>query len=439
MSIPPQLIRVKRKRDEDAAPVTFLQFEDGTTKRHRTGTNWVYQRREVTASASGLVPRPPQAVMPVIHVSKPQNESPSAPGTGSSETTAPKPRVISLRPSQQRLKPEPRRFHLSRAVMTAANNNTAGQGISKKSRSSPAVFVERRQKQMAEKIRQKLGGANGSQDALRQSNGPEREKATDANEPVRLYKKPRTPRARSPQPDTPSRVPLPDSFSKPHGVNMDQRTADMNQWVLNEIGANLQEMERESQKQQSPKLKFRPKAPEKRFAERHPEQTAGLQVPSSSDTPMTDASGEDGMEEDGDDGDWVIDEYVRIPAHSMAMDTSPADVGVLVLEGEEDDYLFFGPEREDDDDLIDEDEDENAENHYTADYPEDEVESDDEFGRNPYHYRNMNASDDEEFDNDRYSEASDDMVLEGDDDDLTMARIKNYMRRKPDMPMRSRP
>jgi hypothetical protein len=80
-----------------------------------------------------------------------------------------------------------------------------------------------------------------------------------------------------------------------------------------------------------------------------------------------------------------------------------------------------------------------AENHYTADYPEDEVESDDEFGRNPYHYRNMNASDDEEFDNDRYSEASDDMVLEGDDDDLTMARIKNYMRRKPDMPMRSRP
>lgn len=213
---------------------------------------------------------------------------------------------------------------------------------------------------MAEKIRQKLGGANGSQDALRQSNGPEREKATDANEPVRLYKKPRTPRARSPQPDTPSRVPLPDSFSKPHGVNMDQRTADMNQWVLNEIGANLQEMERESQKQQSPKLKFRPKAPEKRFAERHPEQTAGLQVPSSSDTPMTDASGEDGMEEDGDDGDWVIDEYVRIPAHSMAMDTSPADVGVLVLEGEEDDYLFFGPEREDDDDLIDEDEDENG-------------------------------------------------------------------------------
>lgn len=29
-----------------------------------------------------------------------------------------------------------------------------------------------------------------------------------------------------------------------------------------------------------------------------------------------------------------------------------------------------------------------AENHYTADYPDDEVESDDEYGRNPYQYSN---------------------------------------------------
>lgn len=39
-----------------------------------------------------------------------------------------------------------------------------------------------------------------------------------------------------------------------------------------------------------------------------------------------------------------------------------------------------------------------AENHYTADYPDDEVASDDEFDRNPYHYRTHNASDLEEFD-----------------------------------------
>lgn len=70
-----------------------------------------------------------------------------------------------------------------------------------------------------------------------------------------------------------------------------------------------------------------------------------------------------------------------------------------------------------------------AENYYTADYPEDEVDSDDEYGRHPYEYRNRNASDEEEFDNDNYDDADHDMVMEGDDDDATMARIKAYMTR----------
>src|SRR5690606_36230402 len=43
-----------------------------------------------------------------------------------------------------------------------------------------------------------------------------------------------------------------------------------------------------------------------------------------------------------------------------------------------------------------------AEDHYTADYPEDEVDSDDEYGRHAYYFRNRNASDEEEFDNDLY-------------------------------------
>lgn len=72
-----------------------------------------------------------------------------------------------------------------------------------------------------------------------------------------------------------------------------------------------------------------------------------------------------------------------------------------------------------------------AENHYTADYPEDEVDSDDEFDRHPYMFRNENASDEEEFDNRFFDENDDDeMVLEGDDDDATMARIRTFMRRK---------
>lgn len=70
-----------------------------------------------------------------------------------------------------------------------------------------------------------------------------------------------------------------------------------------------------------------------------------------------------------------------------------------------------------------------AENYYTADYPEDEVASDDEYGLQPYGYRNGNASDDEEFDNTHFDESDDEMVIEGADEDATMARIKAYMKR----------
>lgn len=41
--------------------------------------------------------------------------------------------------------------------------------------------------------------------------------------------------------------------------------------------------------------------------------------------------------------------------------------------------------------------DDTAENYYTADYPDDEVASDDEYGRDAYHYRTGNASDLEEY------------------------------------------
>lgn len=136
---------------------------------------------------------------------------------------------------------------------------------------------------------------------------------------------------------------------------MDKIAADMNQWVLHEIGANLQQMETDRKAQQD-RLKYRPKAPAKRYQERHPDQAPSTPVDQGKDTPMTD----DVSEDDGDDSDWVIDEYVRIPAASMAVDVSPGDVGVLVLDGEGDDTLFFGPENDEEDNYLEDDEDENG-------------------------------------------------------------------------------
>lgn len=69
-----------------------------------------------------------------------------------------------------------------------------------------------------------------------------------------------------------------------------------------------------------------------------------------------------------------------------------------------------------------------AEDYYAADYPEDEVASDDEYGRDDYHYRTGNASDMEEFDgvgeaDDNYDDDDDDMAQSDDEAVLSSRRL----------------
>lgn len=54
-----------------------------------------------------------------------------------------------------------------------------------------------------------------------------------------------------------------------------------------------------------------------------------------------------------------------------------------------------------------------AEDYYAADYPEDEVASDDEYGRDDYHFRTSNASDMEEYYG--LDEDDDDVIARSDD------------------------
>ncbi|KAM0557670.1 hypothetical protein ACHAO7_001986 [Fusarium culmorum] len=364
MSMPPQLIRVKRKRD-DESPVTFLRGIAGSVTVGVTST-----------SDSNLVD--PSAV------------------------------------------PEHRRFHISKKMMMASGSTTQnGPGLNnKRPRYGPAVFVERsrakasqRASSLRESIKESISLPAGQQiPGVVMPAQPQQER--------RLKKPSARSRQNSPLPDANSRTPLPTSVMNPHNQDISKRAADMNDWVMKEIGANLEKMEQEKQKTS----RFKPKAPAQRYQERHPEAATGNTDPN--DVDMTTDNISSDME---DDDDWVIEEYVRIPAHAMTINVAPTDVGVLVLDGKEESNMFFGPERDEDDELDEDDEDENAENYYTADYPEEEVDSDDEYGRHAYDYRNGNASDDEEFDNDYYE---DDMVLDDDEDeDATMARIRTYVKR----------
>ncbi|KAG6011534.1 hypothetical protein E4U43_008248 [Claviceps pusilla] len=430
MSIPPQLIRVKRKRVEEA-PVTFLQF-DQDSKRHLSGRNWAYQRRETTVSQ---IAPDSKSTQPVIHVSQPdQARSPrKAQNEGQASRSLEQQRSKDI----PELPTEPRRFHVSRATLPKRANQTQDSGaVLKRTRCSPAVFIEWTRKKVAPKPRRNVAADHQAPEQVgtRATTPDVTTEETMAGR--RQLKRPgvacKAPLAETGQKSQPiNRTPLPDSFTSRHDEDMDKIARDMNQWVLNELGANLQSMDHMDQDKRP--LRFKPKSPAKRYHERHPE--LAVQTPAK---PQVDVAGDelsdaedDDDDDDDDDDEWIIEEYVRIPAHSVAMDVLPTDVGILVLDEEEENMLFFGSALDEDDELGEDDEDENAENHYTADYPEDEVDSDDEYGRQAYMYRHGNNSDEEEFDETLYEE-EDEMVLEGDadeDDDARMARIKEFMRR----------
>lgn len=315
---------------------------------------------------------------------------------------------------------EQRRFHVSRAMLAAAAKQPTGGNIFRKERQGPTLFVERiKRKRLMAKARRSLAPQMSSSQELGESTDDVKQK--DLKRPG-VSK--RTTATTSENAESTAKGTLPESFTSRHDQDMDKIAADMNEWVLREVGASLQQIDED--RKAAEKARFKPKAPAQRYQERNPHLSSAQE----GDTEMSNAATPTDMsDEDGEEGeDWIIEEYIRVPANYMAIDVSPSDIGVLVLEGEEDTMLFYGAQNDDDDELGEDDEDENAENHYTADYPEDEVASDDEYGRNPYWFRNKNASDDEEFDEDEYD--SDDMATEADlDDDARMARIVARMKR----------
>ncbi|KAI5246615.1 hypothetical protein E4T43_02684 [Aureobasidium subglaciale] len=139
-----------------------------------------------------------------------------------------------------------------------------------------------------------------------------------------------------------------------------------------------------------PKVTSIPKKPVQRYRQRHPE-------------PQSVHKTDDDVDMLSDDDDYVYDTYVRtkdpvVPANIDSDDAPNVQIGYIVI-SEEDQPLwetYFEEEAESDKEFETDDEDENAEGYYAADYPEDEVASDDEFDRGAYGYRH-GGSDDEQW------------------------------------------
>ncbi|KZF21465.1 hypothetical protein L228DRAFT_153808 [Xylona heveae TC161] len=202
----------------------------------------------------------------------------------------------------------------------------------------------------------------------------------------------------------------------------------------------------------SPKLKLKPKVPALRYKDRHPEEREKVEQHDPFNEMETHTS---------DDEDYVYDTYIRHPGLADGSDFnnmmgSEKNIGFLVITEEDQPIWETYAEDEDDSDKDwnSEEEDENgklsfllplllssffwlvklvqgcrirhflcillyqeadlfslAENYYAADYPEEEVDSEDEFDRGAYHFR-QGGSDEEEYDADNaaWSDDDEDMV-----------------------------
>lgn len=236
-------------------------------------------------------------------------------------------------------------------MLAKGRTQGSGSGISKKTRYGPAVFVESTRKKKVPKTRRSLAAGQLPMQLEHDMQPTEQTPETGAEQ--KQLKRPgvaNKARTTTSQNETPDRPPLPESLMNRHNEDMEKIANDMNAWVLNELGASLEQIDKDNKP-----LRFKPKSPAKRFHERHPELAPPQSSATSTDTTMSDIS-----DEEGDDSDWVIEEYVRIPANSVALDVAPADVGILVFEDEDESLLFFGSAWDEDDELGEDEEDENG-------------------------------------------------------------------------------
>lgn len=348
--------------------------------------------------------------MPTIHPSKPGQEdvlasdstkpTKSQPSTSQTIETRPMPKAPST--------VEPRRFHFSRPLLTPTSLLTTGSKTGKRSRNNvmTTVFVEHKHKRSrTEDVHMK------DLDAV---------SPTAADEPPRKLKLPGADRKGPPKAATQVKKDIPKSVDDNHwAAEDDELSRRMNAFALEIIGQNLAEEEERDRKAAaaaarksttSSPHKFQPKPPAKRFAERHPEVIAQYEAPV---PPVTDQDEYETASED----EYVVETYIRVPASVLSKDVNPDKIGLLVFGNESDAEFFYGVEGDSDDEWLEDDEDENgelsnfqgppssdstnknkkAENYYTADYPDEDLDSGDEYDRGAYNYRG-NASDQEEFD-----------------------------------------
>lgn len=343
MSLPPQILRIKRKRDEDPVDSLYLESRQQNEKRRHTEHAYVF-RRLVQDSASTAPPKSARLNVPsqAAEVQSSSNHTNSLVNSNvrPSSTGIPEKTLKSATPS-------PRRFTLSRdAIVNLMNKSRNGMAASEEP--SIAVFVETKDTELAEPLQKTDASAHVQQTSI----SPRKRPGVSATS------------ARSRQVVDPS---------------SSSNVSDATYLAMRKYASELEAAD--------------PNAI-----------TATAQTPADPDA--MDTSGDDfiydtyvrhSTEENAGAGIDSVAGHQEGPVGVLVI----PDEDMTLWEQ----YYDSDADSDDEADWDSEQDDENAENFYGADYPEDEVDSDDEMDGNPYRYHR--GSDDEEYgsDDDDFSDS----------------------------------
>ncbi|KAK5168522.1 hypothetical protein LTR04_006553 [Oleoguttula sp. CCFEE 6159] len=454
MSLPPETVRIKRKKNED--PVDDLYLEQHRDKRCTTEQQYAYRRQgnDLGLQAqSGLSPLQTEAGEylqhatsqlragpPTIRTTLPGEENlPPQRQQAAAHGHCPPAQVGSEEPSSQlnRASPTklqdpvtatfPRRFHLSKPTSTVPISNPTN-GVQKRrkgQRQDVATFIEKsslssyartpakraagRKPEAAPAMESQI--IQDAMEAMRTASSAPR-KRPNASAVEKHWRAEGLKRREQDQGKEPE-ASQPNGGARSGKTEMDRPPASLvdslQRFTLDELQRTQCPLPEALSPRPPTKLRAQPKSNIQRYRDRHPSAPGPSVQAGDMDVDMV------------DDADYVYDTYVRYRPSASASSVidgfdGSADgkaFGLLVITEEDQSVweTYIEEEEESDKDWNSEEEDENAEDYHGADYPEDEVASDDEHGRAAYTYR-RGASDDEEWDSETGAHSS-----EHEDDD----------------------
>ncbi|EXJ64232.1 hypothetical protein A1O7_00568 [Cladophialophora yegresii CBS 114405] len=398
MSLPPERISVKRRRQEEPVETLYLERGDGTEKKRRV-TDYYFQRlrNDTIAPISQRDTATPQAVwskplapgVPPIRLTaleglkedssmakiaaeakaettdEEKHKLPGTPSAHTSSKSAP-PTPTGSQPAHQA-----RRFHLARHISSVLSPHAAG-GIRKSKhfiRPPLATFIERHGAVFDHEQNPLYRGKPVDKMLEVPKEESSRHTIPEEGEEPTLD----TLNALTRSPTNTFVQARPKTIRNGTSIRDHPSTWDLDSDQLaDELAALAMEFD--------PELKDRVEA-------EPPKERPVSPPPAPRDVAMTTRDQEDG---------YIYETYVRVPYDGDPGDTTnlQSNYGILVIDDEDEDLWQKYVDSEDETDW--DEEDSNAEDNPANDYPEDEVSSDDEFSYNAYKYRAYGS--DHEFD-----------------------------------------